>query len=87
MRGFAPSGIGPRDASDPKNNALGGTTYFGGSAEVQFPIFGLPRELGFKGAVFADAGTLFGYKGKTNFAGLIPADSAVAAELSDARST
>ncbi|WP_460450965.1 outer membrane protein assembly factor BamA [Alsobacter sp. SYSU BS001988] len=72
VRGFAPSGIGPRDASDPKNNALGGTTYFGGSAEVQFPIFGLPRELGFKGAVFADAGTLFGYKGKTNFAGLIP---------------
>jgi outer membrane protein insertion porin family len=30
---------------------------------VQFPIFGLPRELGLKGAVFADAGTLFGYEG------------------------
>ena len=30
---------------------------------MQFPIFGLPRELGLKGAVFADAGTLFGYKG------------------------
>ena len=35
--------------------------------EVQFPIFGLPRELGLKGAVFADAGTLFGYKGATIF--------------------
>lgn len=72
VRGFAPSGIGPRDASDPTNNALGGTTYFGGTAEVQFPIFGLPRELGMRGAVFADAGTLFGYKGKTNFAGISP---------------
>ncbi|MCP8938211.1 outer membrane protein assembly factor BamA [Alsobacter sp. SYSU M60028] len=67
VRGFAPGGLGPRDASDPRNNALGGTTYFGGSAEVQFPIFGLPRELGMRGAVFADAGTLFGYKGGFNF--------------------
>lgn len=68
VRGFAPSGIGPRDMSvDPRSNALGGTTYFGASVEVQFPIFGLPRELGLRGAVFADAGTLFGYKGKTAF--------------------
>jgi outer membrane protein insertion porin family len=64
VRGFAPSGMGPRDAlNDPTGNALGGTTYFGGSLEVQFPIFGLPRDLGLKGAVFADAGTLFNYDG------------------------
>jgi outer membrane protein insertion porin family len=64
VRGFAPSGIGPRDTlNDPTGNALGGTTYFGGSLEVQFPIFGLPRDLGLKGAVFADAGTLFNYDG------------------------
>jgi outer membrane protein insertion porin family len=71
VRGFAPGGIGPRDISDPNNlqaAGLGGTTYFGGTAEVQFPIFGLPREIGLKGAVFADAGTLFGYRGQTNFA-------------------
>ena len=69
VRGFASSGIGPRDISslDSRSNAIGGTTYFGGSLEVQFPIFGLPRELGLKGAVFADAGTLFGYKGPTTF--------------------
>ena len=54
-------------ADDPNANAIGGTTYFGGSLEVQFPIFGLPRELGLKGAVFADAGTLFGYEGPTHF--------------------
>ena len=34
---------------------------------MQFPIFGLPREIGLKGAVFADAGTLSGFNGRTNF--------------------
>jgi len=69
VRGFASSGIGPRDISslDSRSNAIGGTTYFGGTLEVQFPIFGLPRDLGLKGALFADAGTLFGYKGATIF--------------------
>ena len=70
VRGFASGGIGPRDVSagvDTRSSAIGGTTYFGGSLEVQFPIFGLPRDLGLRGAVFADAGTLFSYKGKTNF--------------------
>ncbi len=69
VRGFAPNGIGPRDISslDSRANAIGGTTYFGGTLEVQFPIWGLPRELGLKGAVFADAGTLFGYDGPTRF--------------------
>lgn len=64
VRGFAPSGIGPRDVlNDPTANAVGGTTYFGGSVEVQFPIWGLPRDLGLRGAIFADAGTLFNYDG------------------------
>jgi outer membrane protein insertion porin family len=69
VRGFAPFGIGPRDvgAGDPQGNPLGGTKYFGGSLEAQFPIYGLPRDLGLKGAIFADAGTLYGFTGKTNF--------------------
>jgi outer membrane protein insertion porin family len=69
VRGFATSGIGPRDIStlDGRGNALGGSTYFGGSLEIQFPIWGLPRDLGLKGAIFADAGTLFGYKGPKSF--------------------
>jgi outer membrane protein insertion porin family len=70
VRGFAPGGIGPRDISDftnTKGNGIGGTKYFGGSLEAQFPIWGLPRELGLKGAVFADAGTLWDYRGRTNF--------------------
>jgi outer membrane protein insertion porin family len=38
---------------------------------VDFPIFGLPREIGLRGGVFADAGTLFGYNGQKNFANLL----------------
>jgi outer membrane protein insertion porin family len=74
VRGFAPGGMGPRDISDPYNlaaNGLGGTTYFGASTELQFPIFGLPKEIGLKGAIFADAGTLFGYQGATNFSNVL----------------
>ena len=69
VRGFAPNGIGPRDlnTADNKQASIGGTTYFGASAEVQFPLWGIPRDIGLKGAIFADAGTLFGYKGRTNF--------------------
>ncbi len=70
VRGFAPSGIGPRDVSfgtNPQGNPLGGTKYYGASIEAQFPIYGLPRDLGLKGALFADAGTLYGFTGRTNF--------------------
>ena len=70
VRGFAPGGIGPRDISvgfDPNANSLGGTKYIGGTLEVDFPIFGAPKELGLRGGLFADAGTLFGYSGATNF--------------------
>jgi outer membrane protein insertion porin family len=75
VRGFAPGGIGPRDISNPNNiqaNPLGGTTYWGASEEIQFPLFGMPRELGFRGAVFADMGDLFGYAGQTYFPNLFP---------------
>ena len=74
VRGFAPGGIGPRDISDPFNiqaSALGGTSYYGASAEVDFPIFGLPREIGLKGALFADAGDLIGYSGPTDFSNFL----------------
>jgi len=68
VRGFSPGGIGPRDMNaDPSGNSLGGTSYYGVSAEAQFDIPFLPRELGLRGAVFADAGTVFGYKGARYF--------------------
>ena len=81
VRGFAPGGIGPRDTTNPFTNystGLGGSKYIGATAEVQFPIFGLPKDIGLKGAIFADVGTLYGYEGKTNFSSVfgLPAGSA-----------
>ncbi len=70
VRGFAPDGIGPRDVSngvDPAGNPLGGTKFWGASIESDFPIWGVPKDVGLKGAVFADAGALWGYEGATCF--------------------
>ncbi len=68
VRGFAPLGIGPRDILSPNQDALGGTKYWGASAELQMPFWFLPKEIGLKGAVYADAGSLFDYQGPTSFA-------------------
>jgi outer membrane protein insertion porin family len=72
VRGFAPNGIGPRDISyvalGATGDALGGTKYWGASAELQMPFWFLPKEVGIKGAVYADAGSLWGYQGPTSWA-------------------
>jgi outer membrane protein insertion porin family len=69
VRGFAPNGIGPRDINPfGTQDALGGTKYWGASAELQMPFWFLPKEVGIKGSVYADAGGLFDYKGPTSWA-------------------
>ncbi|CCV14020.1 outer membrane protein assembly factor BamA [Mesorhizobium sp. STM 4661] len=61
IRGFAYGGIGPVD-NDGAGDHLGGTTYFNASAEAQFPLPVIPESFGLRGAVFADAATLYGNK-------------------------
>jgi outer membrane protein insertion porin family len=69
VRGFAPNGIGPRDINPyGTRDALGGTKYWGASFELQMPFWFLPKEVGLKGSVYADAGGLFDYKGPTSWA-------------------
>ena len=71
VRGFAPNGIGPRDisyiAAGSFGDALGGTKYWGASVELQMPFWFLPKETGLKGAIYADAGSLYDYKGPTSW--------------------
>lgn len=73
VRGFAPNGIGPRDLASgnplfgEEPDALGGTLYWGTTAELQFPLSFLPKDFGLKAAVFADAGSLWDYQGDTIF--------------------
>jgi outer membrane protein insertion porin family len=69
VRGFAPNGIGPRDLNPfGTMDALGGTKYWGASYELQMPFWFLPKEVGLKGAVYADAGGLLDYQGPTTWA-------------------
>jgi len=69
VRGFAPNGIGPRDLNPyGTQDALGGTKYWGASAELQMPFWFLPKEVGLKGAIYADAGGLYDYQGPTTWA-------------------
>jgi outer membrane protein insertion porin family len=68
VRGFQVAGIGPRDLTPfTTQDALGGSMYWGASYEIQVPIWGLPKDFGMRFAMFADAGSLWGYKGPTNF--------------------
>lgn len=55
LRGFASSGIGPRDKST--KDALGGQWMYNGSVELSVPL-GLPEELGISGKMFTDVGSL-----------------------------
>jgi outer membrane protein insertion porin family len=67
VRGFQTAGIGPRDfaaaggVTGRQADAVGGTMYWGTSAEVTFPISFLPKDFGMRGALFADAGAVWGY--------------------------
>lgn len=82
VRGFAPNGIGPRDMTPGTTmDALGGTKYWGATVELQMPFWFLPKEAGIKGAVFADAGSLWDYRGPTSYA---PSGESVNLGTSDA---
>jgi outer membrane protein insertion porin family len=77
VRGFAPSGIGPRDLTlynfnGTPGDALGGSMYWGASLEFQTPIFFAPKDYGIKVAVFADAGSLWNYQGPTSWLPPVP---------------
>lgn len=56
LRGFEQAGIGPRDIVT--DDSLGGNYFARATIETSFPL-GLPDELGIKGHLFSDAGTLW----------------------------
>ncbi|MCK9550012.1 outer membrane protein assembly factor BamA [Aquamicrobium sp.] len=66
IRGFDYNGIGPYEKGVDYDGHLGGTTYFHASAEAQFPLPAIPESFGLRGAVFADAATLYGNKTSAN---------------------
>jgi len=57
LRGFAVSGVGPRDI--PSDDPVGGNYFATGTVEMSFPL-GLPESLGVEGKIFTDFGTVTG---------------------------
>jgi outer membrane protein insertion porin family len=69
FRGFAQSGLGPRQNSNGGGtDAIGAESYAIATAEVTFPV-GLPEQWGIEGAAFTDVGTVFGTPEKTSLLG------------------
>ncbi|SKA33637.1 outer membrane protein assembly factor BamA [Consotaella salsifontis] len=61
VRGFDSKGLGPRQRSFGDDyEAIGGTNYVNASIEATFPMPLVSRDFGLRGAVFADAGSLWG---------------------------
>ena len=59
FRGFETAGIGPRDISGGRSDALGGKGYAIGTVEMTLPTF-LPEQYGIQAALFSDFGVLGG---------------------------
>ncbi|MER0238194.1 outer membrane protein assembly factor BamA [Fulvimarina sp. MAC8] len=76
VRGFESKGLGPRQ----NGVSIGGTQYAGAQAEATFPLPLLSRDLGFRGALFADAGTLWGSQFE-NVAGVVGTDASLRASV------
>lgn len=61
IRGFESLGYGGRVPGEASDYAIGGKNYWNVTAEAQFPLPLFPEEFGLRGAVFADAGSLWGH--------------------------
>jgi outer membrane protein insertion porin family len=82
VRGFRNNGLGPRDLTAycapatctpgtpfTSHDAIGGSTYWGASVEFQIPLYFIPKDVGIRAAVFADAGSVWNYKGPSSYMG------------------
>lgn len=59
IRGFEPNGLGPRDLTVGRKDAVGGNYFAVARLEAEFPL-GLPEEYGITGGLFADMGSVWG---------------------------
>ncbi|MCF6273003.1 MAG: outer membrane protein assembly factor BamA [Rhodobacteraceae bacterium] len=63
FRGFGVGGLGPRDNDGANvNDSLGGNYYAIARLDATFPV-GLPKQLGVRGGLFVDAGSVWGMDG------------------------
>ena len=75
MRGFEPYGLGPRDVTSPRQDALAGNTFAVARLDAEFPL-GLPEEYGISGGVFFDVGSVWSLDDRRAFDGSTVDDTA-----------
>jgi outer membrane protein insertion porin family len=70
VRGFRQNGFGPRDLTPwTTQDAIGGTNFWAASLELFIPLYFIPKDIGIRGSIFADAGSVWNYKGPTSVTG------------------
>lgn len=80
FRGFAQSGVGPKqNGNDDNLDSIGAQSYAIATAELTFPV-GLPEQWGIEGAAFTDFGTVFGSPEDDVVKGTPPCDVGLGAD-------
>lgn len=80
VRGFAVRGFGPRDLTATNDDSLGGNYFAALRTEADFPI-GLPEELGVRGGVFFDMGSVWGLDDAEGTGGTVDDDFSLRATI------
>jgi outer membrane protein insertion porin family len=70
VRGFRQNGFGPRDLTPwTTHDSIGGTNFWAASVELFIPLFFIPKDIGIRASIYADAGSVWNYKGPTSVPG------------------
>lgn len=70
VRGFRQNGFGPRDLTPwTTHDSIGGTNFWAASLELFIPLHFIPKDIGIRASVYADAGSVWNYKGPTSAQG------------------
>jgi outer membrane protein insertion porin family len=70
VRGFRQNGFGPRDLTPwTTQDAIGGANFWAASLELFIPLHFIPKDIGIRGSIYADAGNVWNYKGPTSVPG------------------
>ena len=70
VRGFRQNGFGPRDLTNwTTHDSLGGTNFWAATLELFIPLYFIPKDIGIRASIYADAGSVWNYKGPTSVPG------------------
>lgn len=70
VRGFRQNGFGPRDLTAwTTHDAIGGANFWAATVELFVPLYFIPKDVGIRASIYADAGSVWNYTGPTSVPG------------------